>query len=152
MTRSVRMAVSVTLLAGLTLGSVVASQAETPTILKGTMVGIPAGAPTLHGLIGGGAPWMVDESRAALTADGQLVVKVEGLTLLNGTNPIALGRAILTCNSVAVASSPIVPFSATGDAKVETTVTVPSPCLAPAIFFMGVLPNGAERWFAVTGG
>jgi len=45
-----------------------------------------------------------------------------------------------------------VPFSATGDAKVETTVTVPSPCLAPAIFFMGVLPNGAERWFAVTGG
>ena len=151
MSRSLRLALSVMLLAVLALGSVVATSAGTPKVIEASMVGIPAGAPTLHGIAGGGAPWIIDAGRAELSTSGKLEVKVRGLTLLSGVNPIANGRAILTCNSAAVASSPIVPFSAAGDADVETTVTVPSPCLAPAIFFVGVLPTGAERWFAVTG-
>jgi hypothetical protein len=96
-------------------------------------------------------PWTIAEGRAKLFADGRLEVEVQGLTLLNGTNPIANGRAVVTCSSVAAASSPIVPFSAAGDALVTAVVELPSPCLAPAVFFMGVLANGAERWFAVTG-
>jgi hypothetical protein len=57
----------------------------------------------------------------------------------------------VTCGDTPVASSPIVPFSPTGDASVSTTVELPDTCLAPAVFFVGVLPTGAERWFAVTG-
>ena len=36
-------------------------------------------------------------------------------------------------------------------ATVSTVVALPAPCFAPAVFFVGVLPSGAERWFAVTG-
>jgi hypothetical protein len=57
----------------------------------------------------------------------------------------------VTCNSLPAASSPIVPFSPEGDASVTTQVDLPESCLAPAVFFVGVLPTGAERWFAVTG-
>ena len=71
------------------------------------------------------------------------------LLLLNGTNPIRNGRAIVACGGAPAASSPIVPFSEAGNAEVDTIVNLPSPCLAPAVFFAGVLPNGAERWFAV---
>jgi len=151
MVRLLRLVASVSLLAALALGSVVSAEAGGPKVLDATMVGIPTGGLALHGLTGGGAPWKIAEGRAKLFADGRLSVDVEGLVLLNGTNPIANGRAIVTCNSAAVATSPIVPFSSAGDAEVEARVAIPSPCLAPAIFFVGVLPNGAERWFAVTG-
>jgi hypothetical protein len=149
--RSLRLLLSLTLLGALALGSVASTAAGGPKVLDARLTGIPAGAPTLHGIAGGGAPWIIDEGKARLFADGRLEVEVEGLTLLSGVNPIANGRAIVTCNSVAAASSPIVPFSAAGDAEVATVLTLPSPCLAPAVFFVGVLPTGAERWFAVTG-
>jgi hypothetical protein len=44
-----------------------------------------------------------------------------------------------------------VPYSAEGDAHVSTTVSLPSPCLAPAVFFAGQTGTGPRR-FAVTGG
>ena len=151
MPRTVRLALATVALAALVVGNVASTSAGGPKVLDARLTGIPAGAPTLHGLIGGGAPWIVDDGRAKLFADGRLEVDIEGLTLLNRTNPIANGRAIVTCSSVAAASSPVVPFSSAGDAQVTTVVSLPSPCLAPAVFFVGVLPNGAERWFAVTG-
>jgi hypothetical protein len=151
MSRSIRLAIAGTVLAALAIGSVATTAAGGPKILDARMTGIPTGGLALHGLAGGGVPWILDAGRAKLFADGRLEVEVEGLTLLNGTNPIANGRAIVTCSSVAVASSPIVPFSAAGDALVTATVDLPGTCLAPAVFFSGVLPNGAERWFAVTG-
>jgi hypothetical protein len=152
MPRSIRLVLATGLLAALALGNVASTSAGGPKVLDARMVGIPAGAPTVQGLLGGGAPWVIDDGRAKLFADGRLDVDIEGLVLAsNGTNPIANGRAIVTCNSVAAASSPVVPFSATGDAEVNTVVSLPSPCFAPAVFFVGVLPNGAERWFAVTG-
>jgi hypothetical protein len=40
-----------------------------------------------------------------------------------------------------------VPFSDQGNATVNAVVTLPSPCLAPAVFFT----NTSGRWFAVTG-
>lgn len=151
MTRSVRVLVSLALLGVLAVGSVSATSAGGPKVLDARLVGIPTGGLSLHGIAGGGVPWMIDSGKAKLFADGRLEVEVEGLLLLNGTNPIPHGRAIVTCSSVAVASSPIVPFSPAGDAFVATQVELPDPCLAPAVFFAGVLPNGAERWFAVTG-
>jgi hypothetical protein len=151
MSRSIRLALSGAVLVALVIGSVATTMAGGPKVLDARMTGIPTGGLVLHGLTGGGAPWIIDAGRAKLFTDGRLEVDIEGLTLLNGTNPIANGRAIVTCSSVAVASSPIVPFSPTGDATVSTTVALPASCLAPAIFFSGVLPTGAERWFAVTG-
>lgn len=151
MPRTLRLAVAAAVLAVLAIGSVASTAAGGPKVLDARLTGIPTGGLALHGLAGGGAPWMIDAGRAKLFTDGRLEVDIAGLTLLNGTNPIANGRAIVTCSSVAVASSPIVPFSPTGDATVDTRVELPASCLAPAVFFSGVLPTGAERWFAVTG-
>jgi hypothetical protein len=151
MSRSLRFALAGALLGALALGTVASTSAGGPKVLDARMTGIPTGGLVLHGLAGGGAPWILDAGRAKLFADGRLEVEVEGLTLLNGTNPIDNGRAVVTCGSVAVASSPIVPFSDAGDAIVSTRVALPSTCLAPAVFFSGVLTSGAERWFAVTG-
>lgn len=151
MSRAIRLMLAFLLLGALAFGSVAATAAGGPKVLDARLVGIPTGGLVLHGLIGGGVPWIIDDGKAKLFADGRLEVEVVGLTLLNGTNPIANGRAIVTCSSVAAASSPVVPFSPAGDALVTTVVDLPAPCLAPAVFFVGVLPTGAERWFAVTG-
>ena len=151
MLRSIRFSIAIAMLAVVALGAAGATARGEPKILEASMAGIPAGAPTLHGLIGGGAPWIIDSGEVELSASGRLEVRIEGLTLLSGVNPIATGQATVTCSSVAVATSPIVPFSSAGDAHVETTVTLPHPCLAPAVFFSGIT-GGGPRWFAVTGG
>jgi hypothetical protein len=151
MSRFVRLALAGALVGALAVGTVASTSAGGPKVLDARMTGIPTGGLVLHGLAGGGAPWILDAGRAKLFADGRLEVEVEGLTLLNGANPIDNGRAVVTCGSVAVASSPIVPFSDAGDAIVSTRVELPPTCLAPAVFFSGVLASGAERWFAVTG-
>ena len=152
MSRSVRLTLIVVALAALVLGSVASTAAGGVKVLDARMAGIPTGSLSLHGLTGGGVPWSIEDGRAKLFAEGRLQVDVEGLVVAaSGTNPIANGRAIVTCSSAAVASSPIVPFSTSGDAEVDAQVSLPASCLAPAVFFVGVLPNGAERWFAVTG-
>lgn len=152
MSRTLRLVAATTLLAVLALGSVTATTAGGPKLIDARMAGIPTANLVLQGVTGGGVPWVIDEGRAKLFTDGRLDVEVQGLVLAtNGTNPIANGRAIVTCNSVPAASSEIVPFSPEGDATVTTQVDLPDSCLAPAVFFVGVLPSGAERWFAVTG-
>ena len=101
MTRSVRVLVSLALLGVLAVGSVSATAAGGPKVLDARLVGIPTGGLSLHGIAGGGVPWAIDSGKAKLFADGRLEVEVEGLLLLNGTNPIPNGRAIVTCSSVA---------------------------------------------------
>ena len=73
---------------------------------------------------------------------------------LQGTNPIASFKAIVSCLSssggapttVNVATDPV-PASATGDAEIEATVALPSPCFAPVVF----VTSGGGSWFAATG-
>jgi hypothetical protein len=152
MSRSLRLVLSVAILAAMVVGNMASTAAGGPKVLDARMVGIPTAGLSLQGLAGGGVPWVIDEGRAMLFADGRLNVEVQGLVLATShVNPVAQGRAVVTCGSAPAASSPIVPFSPTGDAEVEATVSLPTPCLAPAVFFVGVLANGAERWFAVTG-
>ena len=152
MTRFLRLVVAVAMLGALVVGNVASTIASGPKVLDAQMVGIPTAGLVLDGLTGGGVPWILDSGRAKLFADGRLDVEVEGLVLAaNHTNPVANGLAVVACGNVAVAQSEIVPFSPTGDAEVETTVSLPSPCLAPAVFFVGVTASGAQRWFAVTG-
>ena len=152
MSRVPRLIVSLFVLAAVALGTVSVTLAGGQKVFDARLTGIPTGGLVLHGLTGGGAPWTTDASRAKLFADGRLEVVVDGLVLVsNGTNPIANGRAVVTCSSIAVASSDIVPFSPAGDATVSDTIDLPDSCLAPAVFFVGVTATGAERWLAVSG-
>jgi hypothetical protein len=155
MSRTLRLMVGIAVLAALALGNVASASAGGQKILDTSLTGIPTGGLGLDGIIGGGVPWALDDGRAKLFADGRLQVEVEGLVLNttppNPVNPIPTARAIVTCGHVVAARSAIVPFSPAGDGRVRTTVSLPSPCLAPTVFWVGVTATGAERWFAVSG-
>jgi hypothetical protein len=125
-------------------------------VLDASMTGIPTGGLSLLGVSGGGIPWVLDRGDARLFADGRLQVTVQHLVLasgpLAGTNPIATGRAIVVCGGgTSTVMTDTVPYSSDGDATVDTVVNLPSPCLAPVVFFAGQTGAG-PRWFAVSGG
>jgi hypothetical protein len=152
---------------GLVVQASGASSSERKVLEFDTMVGVSGpfvgSSNPIRGVNGGGLPWQIAEGKGELASDGRLEVKVRGLVLLNGppvppalqgTNPISSFRAIVSCLTIVsgspattnVATGPF-PATATGDSKIEATVTLPSPCLAPIIF---VGPS-ATTWFAVTG-
>ena len=108
-------------------------------------------------------PWELDSASADLRADGRLHVEVEGLVLarrapvpanLQGTNPVAQFKAIVSCMSTiggaavtANVSTPLVAASTAGDAEIDAAIALPSPCFAPIVFV--TTPTGA--WLAVSG-
>jgi hypothetical protein len=120
-------------------------------------------ANSIRGVPGGGLPWEIDEANGELSNDGSLEVEVDGLVLarrapvpaaLQGTNPIASFKAIVSCLTVAdgVAQTvnvetDLAPATSTGDAQIEDSVELPSPCIAPIVFVTS--PTGS--WFAATG-
>jgi len=112
----------------------------------------------IRGINGGGLPWSIDGANGELQANGHLEVEVHGLVLaagpLSGTNPIANFRAVVSCMSISNGAATTVnvstglfPATTTGDAKIEASVALPSPCIAPIVFVTS--PTGA--WFAATG-
>ena len=117
----------------------------------------------IRGVPGGGLPWEIDDAQGNLGANGRLKVDVEGLVLarrdpvpanLQGTNPIPNFKAIVSCQTITGGAATttnvetgLVPASADGDARINTFVELPSPCIAPIIFVTS--PTGA--WFAATG-
>ena len=127
-------------------------KAETLARVTGPYVG---SANPIRGVNGGGVPWDIAEGKAVLSADGHLVVKVEGLVLTaTGTNPVTTFRGLVSCQTIVDGAAAVVnvstdafPASTTGDSKIEATVTLPSPCFAPIVFVTS--PGGS--WFAVTG-
>jgi hypothetical protein len=147
-------------------GSVSPVNAKEPKILEfDTMVGVPQAFTSaqnpIRGINGGGLPWTLTSAKGELKASGRLEVKVQGLVLAaganTGSNPIASFRAIVSClaSDGSVVNVTTDPFPATtgpassggGNAKIETTVTLPQPCIAPIVFVTS--PGGA--WFAATG-
>jgi hypothetical protein len=117
----------------------------------------------IRGVPGGGLPWDIRSARGELRGNGRLEIDVRGLVLARrapvpperqGTNPSASFRAIVSCvtsrDGVATTvnvSSELAPATARGDSKIEDTLELPSPCLAPIVFVAS--PAGA--WFAATG-
>jgi hypothetical protein len=117
----------------------------------------------VRNLSGGGLPWEIGQGKGTLRSDGRLKVEVQGLVLarrdpvpanLQGTNPIPMFKAIVSCLTVTGGSTVptnvetgLVPATTTGDAELEATLDLPSPCFAPIVFVTA--PTGA--WFAVTG-
>jgi hypothetical protein len=134
-----------------------------------TMAGVTepftGAANPVRGLAGGGLPWTLDRARGRLRADGRLDLRVEGLVLARrapvppaaqGTNPIAQFKAIVSCltpgpggTTAATVNRETAPVAASpdGDARFQTTVDLPHPCIAPIVFVTS--PTGA--WFAATG-
>lgn len=120
-------------------------------------------ANAIRGVPGGGLPWEIDAAKGELRSDGRLEVEVDGLVLarrapvpaaLQGTNPIASFKAIVSCETsdsgtpaTVNASTGLAPATSSGDAKIEASVELPSPCFAPIVFVTS--PGGS--WFAVTG-
>ena len=148
MARSIRLLIALALLVALAAAPVSTATAGGRKVLDSTMAGLPTVSMPLHDLTGGGVPWSIDNGRVLLFADGRLHVEVEGLVITaSGVNPIATGKAVVTCGGVTADESDLVPFSPAGDATVNAVVELPSPCLAPAVFFT----NATSRWFAVTG-
>ena len=120
-------------------------------------------ANAIRGVSGGGLPWEIGDASADLRADGRLLVDVEGLVLarrapvpanLQGTNPIPQFKAIVSCltttsgaATTANVSTAPVPASPAGDAEIDASVDLPSPCFAPVVFV--TTPGGA--WLAISG-
>ena len=148
MARSLRIALSLTVLVALSVGLASNALAGGRKVFDSTMAPVPTPAPMIDGVPGAGAPWSIDEGRAMLFADGRLHVEVEGLIVTAlGRNPAATGKVRVSCNGVPVAETATVPFSPAGDAEVDAVVTLPSPCFGPSIFFT----SAGGSWFAVTG-
>lgn len=149
MARSFRIGIALTLLLALTIGAASSATAGGRKVLDATMTGLPVPNTVVAGLTGAGAVWVIADGKAQLFADGRIHVVVEGLVIPGRVppNPVALGKAVVSCNGAFADDTALVPFSPEGDAVVDDVVTLPSPCQAPAVFFT----NAGNRWFAVTG-
>ena len=140
-----------------------------PGLEVGALVGLPAAYvsaafpaeddfPLVRGLQPGGLPWVVGSAKAEVKASGKVEVKFTDLlfapgTALAGTNTIGTMRVVVSCltESGAVANVATDPFPVTtgvagGDGKVEASLALPTPCLAPLIF----VTTPTERWLAVS--
>ena len=132
-----------------------------------TMVGVPndlTGSQSngpLRGLSGGGIPWMLSRAKGSLDTNGDLKIEVTGLVLAAGpnagSNPIATFKGLVSCvnadgtfTNVSTGTFPATTGPASlggGNADIEATVSLPSPCIAPIVF---VTSTGGS-WFAATG-
>jgi len=126
---------------------------DSDVVLRTGIVGSSLGGPVLFGANPGGAPWQTDRGRVRLHADGDLDVRVRGLVIptapFNGTNPVPMLSASLVCNGAVVATTATVPFSAAGNARIQTQVALPQPCLAPAVL---IRPNASTTVYIAASG
>lgn len=133
-----------------------ADDTERGNLLRSGLVGStpPPAGPSLFGVPPGGAPWVADEdSSVRVGRDGRMVVRVRGLVIptapANGTNPVPQLSASLVCNGAIAATTAAVAFDTAGDARIRTTVAVPSPCLAPAVL---IHPNSNTAVYIAASG
>jgi hypothetical protein len=154
-------------LTGMQAGTVLAQDSERKILEWKTMVGVPlaftgTAMPQLNirGIVGGGVPWTLTAAKGRLKQNGRLVIEVDGLVLATTlSNPAAAFRATVSCLTDTGATmnvSTVDTFPATtglasaggGDARIETRLELPHPCIAPIVF---VTSTGGS-WFASTGG
>jgi hypothetical protein len=148
-----------------------ARSSEVTVLEFGTMVAVTGpfvgSANAIRGINGGGLPWVISEGHGGLQRDGKLEVQVRGLVLFNGppvpvnlqgTNPVVAFRAVVSCLTIVGGlpatknvSTDSFPATPDGNADIEVTISLPSPCFAPIVFVTNgtVAPPGA--WFAVAG-
>ncbi len=112
-------------------------------------------APTLNTVFDvppGGRPWVIDQLRARIGADGQVRVSGTGL-ILSGGNGIGTSGGVpqviatLFCGGLAH-DSPAAPLALNGDFSIQGLLSAPppSPCLNPVLLVRNAAGNRA--WFA----
>jgi hypothetical protein len=112
--------------------------------------------PALLGVTAGAVPWVLRSGEAKLHSDGRFTVRIRGLLIPSGpfagtTGPVKTVSASLYCgaNSNPVGTSDSVPLAGDGDARIATTLTLPSKCQIPAVL---IHPNGALGAYIATSG
>jgi hypothetical protein len=154
------LATVVATLAAVLVGSQLSATAAPAVVLKfdsmapvtGPYVGVTN---PIRGVSGGGKAWQLGSAMGLLERDGHLLVHVRGLVLVaTGSNPIPSFKAIVSCQTISGGAATVTnlttaafPASSGGDADLDTTVALASPCIAPIVFVTS--PGGA--WFAATG-
>jgi hypothetical protein len=139
-----------------------ASDGNNEKVFSSTIVGSTPGQ-VVGGVNAAGAPWVLREGRATISSSGRLRVRVEGLVLapsipvVGGTTAgIPQLAASVVCGGsggAVVATTAGFPYSAAGDAEIEGRVSLPAPCIAPAVIVRIVRPAGAApgAFIAVNG-
>lgn len=114
------------------------------------------GDPPIHGATPGMAPWVLRRGSVLLRRDGRLRVKIRGLVIptapANGTpGPVMTVSASLYCgdDTAAADTTPAVPISRGGDARIADRLDLPAKCLAPAVL---VHPNDGATAYIAAGG
>ena len=118
----------------------------------------------VRGVPGDELPWQVKLAVGRLRADGHLMITVHGLVFkdepgvpgeLRGINDEADFRGLVSCltedGDNVVTKNVVTPgFHATksGNSKIETTLELPNPCVAPIVM---VLAGSEDKWFAIAG-
>ncbi len=133
--------------------------------LESSVVGLP---PTLKNAVrqcdsslrevcAGALSWTIASGEVELDGSGELELEVTGLLSGGTTRGIVKVRAHLTCEGQGVvATTSDVPFSVTGDAEIDETITLPSICVGP-IVLVSIAENAfgprplPGRWIAATG-
>lgn len=119
-------------------------------ILSASLAPSVPGDPTVHGVVPGNVPWVLDRGRVQLAADGKIKIQLRGLVIpiAHGTFPANTARPVTTVNaslycapdsSAAAATTVSTPISEDGDARISDKLALPATCLAPTVL---VHPNG----------
>jgi hypothetical protein len=126
-------------------GSLIEFDSMTP------VTGAAVGAVNDRGIKGGGLPWAITSGEGSVSKNGIVDVKVTGLVIpvppLNGTNPVPLFKATVSClnhHKVVNTSTGTFPANLAGDSHIHAKITLPRHCQSPILFV--VAPTG--QWFA----
>jgi hypothetical protein len=106
----------------------------------------------------GAVPWTLRRGSTFVNAAGQFSLTVRGL-LITGTNtsldgttgPVTSVIPTLTCRGMppTLVTTPAIPLSPEGDARVHGRVALPPTCLAPIVLVRANL--GDDPWIATSG-
>jgi hypothetical protein len=115
--------------------------------------------PTIHGVGPCADPWSLEKGSVRLGEDGKFELKVEGLviTASGTTGPVTGVDAALFCgadsNTTPAATTGVFPISTEGDASIDTTLALPSTCVAPIVLVNFVKGSTliTTRYIALTG-
>jgi hypothetical protein len=128
-------------------------------VFRSSLAPCIASGPTIHGVGPCLDNWSLEDGSVRLGEDGSLELNVEGLviTALGTTGPITGIDAAFFCgadsNTTPAATTGVFPLSTEGDASIETTVALPSTCVAPIVLVNFVKGSTliTTRYIALTG-
>ena len=128
-------------------------------VFRSSLAPCISGGPTVHGVGPCLDSWSLENGSVRLGQGGSFELEVEGLviTATGTTAPVTGISAALFCgadsNTTPAATTGVVPLSTDGDASIETTVALPSTCLAPIVVvnFAKGSTLISTRYIALTG-